>query len=176
MIDSTDRTNHARVFISCGQAKGSDELYTAQKIAERLKEIGFDPYIAVEEQTLLGLTENIFPRLRDYEYFVFVDFKREELRSTRRAGPPKLHRGSLFAHQELAIAAYLKLPVLAFQENGVKTDDGVLRFLQANATPFTDRNLLPNVIADEVQRRKWNPHLRNELILERQDPQEHFDH
>jgi hypothetical protein len=166
----------ARVFISCGQTKDSDELHTAEKIAARLKELGYDPYVAVQEQTLNGLTENIFPKLRDYEYFVFVDFKREKLVPASGATLPEVHRGSLFSHQELAIAAYLKMPLLAFQEKGVKTDDGVLRFLQANATLFTDRTLLPNVIADEIQRRGWNPHLRNELVLERTDPTQSFDH
>jgi hypothetical protein len=38
-----------------------------------------------------------------------------------------------------------------------------------------DRNLLPNVIADEVQRRNWNPHSRTELVLEC-DSEQHADH
>ena len=86
------------------------------------------------------------------------------------------HRGSLFSHQELALASYLDIPLLAFQEKGVKTDDGVLRFLQANATIFTDRTLLPNVIADEVQRRGWNPSSLRELVLDRDRANEHSDH
>jgi hypothetical protein len=64
----------ARVFISCGQSKGTSEIDIAHRIAERLEEEGFDPYVAVEEQTLVGLTENIFGRLRNSEYFLFVDF------------------------------------------------------------------------------------------------------
>jgi hypothetical protein len=157
----------ARVFISCGQTKNSEELNTAEKIRERLEDLGFEPYIAVEEQTLLGLTENIFPRLRDSEYFIFVDFKREKLIQRGRAANSRNlpRRGSLFSHQELAVASFLKLPLLAFQEKGVKQDDGILRFLQANATPFTDRNTLPSVIADQVQERRWNPYSRNELSL-----------
>lgn len=97
---------------------------------------------------------------------MFVDFKREQLGLC-----PTVHRGSLFCHQELAIASYLDVPVIAFQESGVKTDDGILQFIQTNATPFSDRHLLANVIADEVNKRKeiWDPHWRNELVLER-DP------
>jgi hypothetical protein len=88
---------------------------------------------------------------------------------------PKLqHRGSLFSHQELAVASYLDIPLLAFQEKGVKRDDGVLRFLQANAIPFTDRHLLPNVIADHVQQRSWSSLSRNELVLQR-DPAQYVD-
>jgi len=180
MGESNGLSRRARVFISCGQTKDSDELETAQKIRDRLQELGFEPYIAVEEQTLSGLKENLFPRLRDYEYFVFVDFKREKLVPRGKTGlvwSPKLqHRGSLFSHQELALASFLDLPLLAFREKGVKEDDGILRFLQANATPFTDRNLLPSVIAAEVQRRRWSPNLRNELVMERDNPEQHEDH
>jgi len=173
-MNQNEQPRRARVFISCGQTKDSDELTTAKQISCRLGELGFDPYIAVEEQTLRGLTENIFPRLRDSEYFVFVDFKREKLvphgKSDLVGSPEFQHRGSLFSHQELALASFLDVPLLAFQENGVKKDDGILRFLQANATPFTDRNLLPNVIADKVQELKWNPSSRNELVLVREKP------
>ena len=48
------------MFISCGQAKGTDEERIAAEIARRLQELGFDPYIAIQEQTLRGLKENIF--------------------------------------------------------------------------------------------------------------------
>jgi hypothetical protein len=175
MKESIKPELRARVFISCGQTKNSEEVNTAEKIGDRLEHLGFEPYIAVEEQTLLGLTENIFPRLRDSEYFIFVDFKRERLVPRGRTVDSRnlQRRGSLFSHQELAVASYLKLPLLAFQEKGVKQDDGILRFLQANATPFTDRNTLPSVIADQVQERRWNPQSRNELALALEPP--HID-
>jgi hypothetical protein len=124
-------------------------------------QLGFSPYIAVEEQTLRGLQENIFAQLRSSEYLIFVDFKREKLDGT------SLHRGSLFSHQELAIASFLDIPVIALQEAGVRHDDGIIQFLQANAVPFSDRHTLPNVIADMVVQRGWDPHWRNELELER---------
>src|SRR5712692_545511 len=112
----TNRANdlRARVFISCGQAKGSAEESTASALAARLQVEGFDPYIAVQEQTLRGLRENIFAQLAQSEYFVFIDFKREPLEGT----DPPVCRGSLFTHQELAIASYLDMPLLAFQESG----------------------------------------------------------
>jgi hypothetical protein len=181
MDESIEHGPHARVFISCGQTKDSDELETAHKIRDRLKELGFDPYVAVEEQTLRGLKENIFPQLQDSDYFIFVDFKREKLIPHVRGKTGLVwshnlhHRGSLFSHQELALASFLDLTLLAFQEKGVKQEDGILRFLQANAIPFTDRNLLPNVIADEVQRRNWDPHSKTELVLER-DPEQYAEH
>jgi hypothetical protein len=101
----------ARVFISCGQNKGSGEQELADEIGGRLKGLGFDPYVAVGEQSLRGLKENIFGQLNRSEYFLFVDFKREPL------GKTGFHRGSLFSHQELAVASFLEIDVLAFQEH-----------------------------------------------------------
>jgi hypothetical protein len=154
----------AKVFISCGQQKNTHEVDVAHKIAERLVNLGYDPYIAVEEQTLKGVKENIFGQLESSEYFIFIDFKREQL-ITGDSG--QIYRGSLFSHQELALASYLNIPIIAFQENGVKQDDGLLRFLQSNSIPFTDRHLLPNVIADKIQELQWIPHWKNQLRLER---------
>jgi hypothetical protein len=45
----------ARIFISCGQGKKAGERETAHAIAERLRALGFDPWIATEEQTLSGI-------------------------------------------------------------------------------------------------------------------------
>jgi len=102
----------ARIFISCGQSKKSDEIEVAKAIADRLRGRGFDPYIAVQEQTSQGLKENIFARLRNSEYFVFVDFKREKL------GRSQHYRGSLFSHQELAMASLLEIDVAVHSESG----------------------------------------------------------
>lgn len=156
----------ARVFISCGQGKESGERETAHAIAARLKALGFDPWIATEEQTLHGVKEHIFKRLADSEYFLFVDFKREQLGSDC--------RGSLFSHQELALASYLGVDVVAFQEAGVKLE-GLLAFIGGNATPFMDRGALPNEIENEVRRRlntgQWDSHWKNEIVLEREPGQ-----
>jgi hypothetical protein len=157
----TKMTKGARIFISCGQQKDSDEVVIATAIANRLGKLGYEPYVAVAEQSLRGLKDNIFKRLQESEYFVFVDFKREILEGTSR------HRGSLFSHQELAIAAFLEIPVIAFQENGVKSDDGIISVLQANAVPFTDRHNLTDIIDAKVRDRGWTPGWRNELALER---------
>jgi hypothetical protein len=161
-MDAGSHDPSARVFISCGQARGSDEEQIATAVDGRLRKLGFDPYVAVAQQSLRGVTENIFEQLEKSEYFIFVDFKREKLDVM-----PVSYRGSLFTHQELAIASFLGLEVLAFQEHGVKTDDGIMRFIQANAISFQDRNTLAKLIADKVTERKWKPDWRNELVLER---------
>ncbi len=164
----------ARVFLSCGQNAETDERKVAEAIAATLRDAGFDPYVGVQEQSLRGLKENIFAQLSSSEYFLFVDFKREKLGTTASAE----HRGSLFYNQELAIASYLDIPVLAFQEKGVKELDGVLGFLQGNCIPFTDRNTLHAVVAREIQKqeRNWRPDWRSLLSLERGEPSKALTH
>lgn len=152
----------ARVFISCGQAVDSGELATAREVAESLERLGYDPYVALQEQTLKGVKENVFAQLRDSEYFVFIDFKREAL-----TGFSGEHRGSLFSHQELAIASFLDIPVLAVQEEGVRREDGLLRFLQGNSITFSSRGGLSRLIEREVEARGWTSGWRNILVLER---------
>ena len=104
---------------------------------------------------------NIFKRLDQSEYFLFVDFKRERFDRT------DSHRGSLFSHQKLAIASFLDIAVLAFQEQGVKQNDGILGFIQANAIPFSERNKLPDLVADHVQRLidqgRWDPSMAKQI-------------
>jgi hypothetical protein len=152
----------ARVFVSCGQAKNSEEMELASNIAQMLESLGYDPYVAPKEQTLAGLKENIFRRLEESEYFLFVDFKRDALNGRS----PAIHRGSLFSHQELALAAFLDKDVIAFQEVGVEKYTGVIGILQANALDFGDRATLTVAIASEVAKR-WKPNWRARLTIER---------
>jgi hypothetical protein len=159
----------ARVFISCGQQKGSDEVEIARRIAEKVEKIGFEAYIAVEEQTLKGVKENIFRRLSESEYFIFIDFKRERLFKLKNGSfeDTGKHRGSLFSHQELSIATFLDIQALCFQEKDLEEEGGILKFIQANCIKFTDRHLLPDVVVEKIRERGWSPNWRNELFLER---------
>jgi len=145
----------ARVFISCGQSKGTDEEVTASAVAGRLEKLGFDPYVAVQEQTLRGLKENIFEQLAKSEYYIFVDFKREELRKQllRFVEDRYFRTKSLLLRRTSIFPCWLS-------RNWESARRWIIRFLQANAISFTDRSLLPNVIADKVQGRGWDPHWR----------------
>jgi hypothetical protein len=159
----------ARVFLSCGQDKASDEIRVAEAIGRKIIKLGFDCYVATQEQTLRGIRENIFEKLNNYEYFIFVDFKREQLVSKT-----EIYRGSLFSHQELAIASFLAMPVIVLQEVGVKERDGMLGCFQANAISFSDRSRLPTMVADRIRAEDWDCQWRNELHLQR-DPAEFTD-
>jgi hypothetical protein len=149
----------------------SDEPAIAERIVRRIFDLGFDCYMAVAEQSLRGLRENIFAQLESSDYLVFIDFRREELK-VEECLP--VCRGSLFSHQELAIASFLEIPSLILQEQGVKPLDGMLGAMQANAIPFSDRNLLQNVVADFIAQKlrsgEWQTDSRNTLSLEVADP------
>lgn len=139
-------------------------MQIARDIAKRLETLGFDPYVALSEQTLRGVKENIFARLSESEYFLFVDFKREQLANGQ-------HRGSLFSHQELAIAAYLDKQVIAFQEKDIFRLDGIIAFLQTNSIEFTVRDQLPDLVVQEVSAR-WQSNWRNQLRITRNPDQQ----
>ena len=161
----------ARVFISCGQQKGTDEVEIANKIAKKLDEMGFESYIAVEEQSLEGIKEDIFRRLSESEYIVFIDFRRERLYKSKNGDfeDTGKHRGSLFSHQELAVATFLNTILLAFREKGAKEDDGILKFIHANCIEFEGRNQLPDSVVKKIQDFGWEANWRNEVVLERDD-------
>jgi hypothetical protein len=174
-----DSQIRARVFISCGQQKDSDETKIAQEIADKLTDMGFAPYIAVTEHTLEGVKENIFRRLGKSEYIIFVDFKRDRLANVGRVflKDSGEHRGSLFSNQELGIATYLGTECLAFQEQGVRELDGILRFIQANCMKFDNRSSLADMVVNKVKEKinnkEWDPAWRNELRLRRKDSRDY---
>ncbi len=160
-----DEEVKAKVFISCGQ-RSDEEKDTAERIKKALMCEGYNPYVAVQQQSLKALRERIFKELEDSEYIVFVDFKRERLDCG------KLFRGSLFSHQELAVASYLDLgterdmEILAFHEKGVDPEDGMMGALQVNPEEFTDPGCLPQLIACRA-RNQWEPGWKNQLRLSR---------
>lgn len=159
-----------RIFISCGQMKETGELEIARDVASRLSN-DFDCYVALNEQTMLGLRENIFEQLSRSEYFLFIDFRRERLVSGTEVGEPSLSsmplrcRGSLFTHQELAIASYLQLPVIAFHEAGIDERDGMRGVMQLNSTRFDSRSQLAESIEAAV-RARWQAGWKRFISIE----------
>lgn len=162
--------NYARVFISCGQSSQS-ELKIAHRIKEGLGKFGFNEdliYIALEEQTLKGIKENIFRQLSESEYLIFIDFKREKIIKEKKNHLDNIYRGSLFSHQELALATFLNIESVLFIEKNVEIE-GILKYVQGNPISFVKRESLPDKVIKQIKQRKWNPNWRNELVLERGD-------
>jgi hypothetical protein len=152
----------AKVFISCGQ-RTSEERQLAGDVGALLAQLGYDPYIAIRAHSLTDLKDITLAELSRSDYYLMIDFKREGL-----DGAPGEHRGSLFTHQELAVAAHLELSPLIFQEDGVKERDGILSVLGANPIKFSNRAQLVALIKDTVQNEPgWNPSWTNGLSLGR---------
>ena len=172
-----------KVFISCGQ-RTPQETDIAERIRKKLLCEGYDAYVAVQQQTLRDLQHNIFNELDDSEYIVFVDFKREALvpdsvKDDQTIGEFRKKcqwRGSLFCHQELAVASYLEmtaegeLGIVAFHQKGLDPEDGMMGALQVNSKVFEDPDSLPERVAAHA-REKWKREWRNQLRLERVQPE-----
>lgn len=134
----------ARVFISCGQ-HGDEEKQIAKEIKHRLiKELGYDEetFVSIEEMSFEPIAHSIFEKITAFEYFLFIDFKRECINRKKEE-----YRGSLYSHQELAIAAYLGKPFIGFREKGVLLE-GMAKDWFSNAEPFQDKlHLVDSVIS-----------------------------
>jgi hypothetical protein len=151
----------ARVFVSCGQRDG-DEMEVVHRLEALLRSKGFEPYVAKYQQSLRSLRENIFDRLSEQtEYFLFIDFRREKV------GESEDRRGSVFSHQELAIASFLDFEedIIVFQEHGVLERDGMIGAFQANAHRFQDRSELLKDIEKRIEE-NWHNNWRRKLVLD----------
>lgn len=174
--------NKARIFISCGQ--NPKELKIATDIVEKIMKLKdaypndarylFEtdnswPYVAKIKQETVGVVDGIFDKLKEAEYVIFIDFNREKIWDSFLDIFARKRRGSLFSNQELAIATFLKKKILAFQEKGVKEQDGILQFVKINPEPFSDRNGLGNMVMDaiinQIKSGEWRGDWRDELQI-----------
>jgi hypothetical protein len=150
----------ARVFISCGQREGEREV--ASRVAAWFSAEGFRPYVALQAQSIQDINSGIMRELRRADYYVFIDFRREKVGVQNETG---VFRGSLFSHQELAIAYVLGFDsAIFFREDGVLLE-GFGAFLMTNATLFHDPATLPDLVAEAVRRRRWSPRYSRNLVL-----------
>ena len=147
----------AKVFISCGQADQS-EKEMVKTLSEWFAAEGFQPFVAIETQSIMDVNNIIIKNLQSSDYYVFIDLRRERLISMRKIVPDILHpryRGSLFSHQELGIAYLLNFPeVLLLQEQAVKRE-GLLAYMLGNARSFNSKDEAIKMVQEEVKQRGW---------------------
>jgi len=149
----------ARVFISCGQREG--ERNVADAVAEWFTARGFRPYVALDAQSIQDVNSGILGELRRSDYYVFIDFRREALAGDEQGEC----RGSLFSHQELAIAYAMGFEhAVFFRECGVRLE-GVCAYMASNATIFDNRSEVSSLVADAVERRGWHPGYSRNLVV-----------
>ena len=129
-----------RVFISCGQ-RSPDEIGLGEAIAQLVDETtSLKGYFAQNQQSLDGVTRNIFQALYNSAAFIAVMHRRDEL-----ARGDGVYRGSVWVEQEIAIAAFLvqvlgaSFPNRVFIQSGIRRE-GVRGFILLNAVEFENND------------------------------------
>lgn len=146
----------AKVFISCGQAS-KEERTAAQHLSDWFRSQGYQPYVAIQVQSILDLNAAIIRELKTSDYYLFVNFKREQL--------PNGNRGSLFTNQELAVAyAFGFEHMLLLNQQGVKRE-GVFEFMVSNIPEFDDTKEVLSLVRHAVAAAKWRPDYTRHLDL-----------
>ena len=149
----------AQIFVSCGQADDSERAAAAE-VKGALEHLGFNVYVAVETQSIEDVNSGIIRQLERSDYYLFIDFRREHLADTVDS------RGSLFTHQELAIAYVSGFEhVLFFQQHGVRLE-GLLRYLGANPTVFDSTADLA-LRVQSVAAQRWQVDYSRHLVATR---------
>jgi hypothetical protein len=154
MKDKGEELPRARVFIGCGQ-RNEKEKQIGLACKQYFDERHFISYFAEEVHSLEALTENIFRHLRNSEYSVFIDFRREEVDDGK-------FRGSVFVNQEIAIASFLQIDSRVFHEKGV-IREGVVEHLIANPIYFSGKQDL--LVHLEESTKEWRSDWRKDLSV-----------
>ena len=158
-----------RVFISCGQ-KDEEERGAAR--ADMLRGLGFDPYVAARVQSILDLNGEIIGELKRSDYYIFINFRREQIVGGE-------YRGSLFAHQEAAVAYSLGFEKALFlHQRGIRSE-GMLAYIVSNVPCFDQLADVVQSVREAVCQAGWVPTYSRNLIVSnlRWGPQVNFrDH
>ena len=149
----------SRVYISICLKKEIEDAKWVQILIRNLAESGFDANPVFEETTLKGIKENVFGQLKQSDYFILIDFPREQLVMDND------FRGSLFGNQELAIASYLGLKTLVFQQKGIKKFDGMIKSLEIPPVVFKKTPELPDLIIKKIKETGWKNSWKNGIHL-----------
>ena len=152
----------ARVFISCGQATDAERKIAAD-VKRWFQRRGFQPYVAIQAQTLADVNSGIIDELKRADFYVFIDFRRELL--VTGGAKRKTYRGSLFTNQELAIAFLLGFEHVVFlQQLGVERN-GLLNYMGSNAEIFSRSDDVLPLIKKLVTARDWKRSYTRHLLL-----------
>jgi hypothetical protein len=151
-----------RIFISCGQAT-SAERRVAGEVSNWLKTKGFQPYVAIQTQSILDVNSGIISNLKIADYYIFIDFRREKIRRKYIFGP-KVYRGSLFTNQELALAYFLNIDQAIFLQQFQILLEGIGKYTLSNALKFDKADEVLPLIQNEVTNRNWSPDYSRHLV------------
>jgi hypothetical protein len=134
------------VFLSCGQ--NDRELRIAGTVGRLLREeFRLEVFIARGTNNLYSLNEDVLTRLAYADYFIFINFQREA----------DAFPGSIYSHQELAMALALgHRRLLVFSETGAP-NAGIVQFMVPNRPRFSTEDELLKQIRNDVAGDQWRP-------------------
>jgi hypothetical protein len=139
----------SKVFVSCGQHT-DEEKQVAKDICVLLDSLGFETYLAISVQTITEINAGIIGELKNSDSYLLINFCREPLDNGT-------CRGSLFSHQELAIAYALGFErLLIVNQQGVAIE-GMLRYIGNNTETFQDISDCCVVVQRAIKRAGWTP-------------------
>lgn len=150
-----------RIFISCGQAN-ANEIAVAAGISKWLRSEGFDPYVAIETQSILDLNSGIIGELKKADFYLFVNFRRDNIVS----GNSTFFRGSMFTNQELGIAYAMGFEKCLFiNQNGVKRE-GIFQYMVSNTPEFDQLGEVLQIVQTAMVTANWQPSYSRNLIYQ----------
>lgn len=159
------KTQHfmpAKVFISCGQNDDTERL-VAREVATWLKSQGYEPYVAVQVQTIPDLNKGIIEELKRSDYYLLINFRRELM--SQGSGDP-VFRGSLYTNQELAIAYAIGFDDMVLLSQRFIECRGMLGTIVANSPEFDRLTEVLPAVENAVKASRWSPDFSRHLVLE----------
>lgn len=146
-----------KIFISCGQSN-KYEKKVAKEISGWLITQGFNPYVAVQTQSILEINSDIINELKSSDFYLFINFKRERIIKT----PKDLHkkatyRGSVFTNQELSIAYSMGFEKMIFVNQKNVKRDGIFGYIVSNTPEFKKYNEVLKIVQDTIVASNWDP-------------------
>lgn len=151
----------ARIFISCGQRPGPEKEF-CERIKPILEAKGFQVYISIEVMSILDLNRGIISALKNSDYYLFVNFPREEVS----IGSDNWRRGSLYTNQELAIAIASGFENCLFINHKDAKKEGIHEYLVSNVADFDSVDDLISKTESSIATAGWQPNFSRHLTLD----------
>lgn len=153
----------SQVFISCGQ-KTDREKNIGNELVKYFENKNFNAYYAEHVHNSKPLLQSILESLKASEYFIAYNPYRGNKEDLDKKGDI----GSLFVHQEIAVASSFGTQSLYFYEKGVNGINGMSSALHLNGIEINDTTqLYPKL---DILTKKWKKKSRNQLFLKFGNP------
>jgi hypothetical protein len=156
--DRQEQPPRPLVFISCGQFT-DQEKHLGESVRRLVEELtGCEGYFAENQNSLDGLSQNIFGALKRAAGFIAIMHHRGQV------GTPSgsLIRGSVWVEEEIAIAAFVQftqgreLPVLLYLQKGIERE-GVRQQLRLKPVEFEKDEEVVNNVRDQITNGTFSP-------------------